>query len=59
MKVMLEAVYHSEDGDEPYIRMDMLSKNRRSILFRLWWLLRGWKRTELMLTVKKESGGWT
>jgi hypothetical protein len=58
MKVTLEAVYYSKDGDEPYIRMDVLSKNRRSILFRLWWLLRGWKRTELTLTVVKDNGRW-
>ncbi len=56
MKISLEAVYHAKDDNEPYIRMNVLSKNRFSILFRLWWCLTGWKRTTLTLTVTKEAG---
>lgn len=56
MKIKLKAVYHAEDDGEPYIRMDMLSKNRLSIFFRLWWVLCKWKRTTFTLTVKKETG---
>ena len=56
MKTKLEAVYHAEDDGEPYIKMDMLSKNRLSIRFRLWWLRHKWRQTALTLTVVKEAG---
>lgn len=56
MKISLEAIYHAEDDGEPYIKMDMLSKNRLSILFRLWWVLHKWKQTTFALTIKKETG---
>jgi hypothetical protein len=57
MKIKLEAIYHAEDDGEPYIKMDMLSKNKLSIRFRLWWLLCKWRQTKLTLTITiKEAG---
>lgn len=56
MKVKLEAVYHAEDDGEPYIKMDMLSRNRLSIRFRLWWMWHKWRQTKLTLTITKEAG---
>jgi len=58
MKVKLEAIYHAKDDGEPYVKMDMLSRNRLSVFFRLWWVLCRWKQTTFTLTVVKESGRW-
>jgi hypothetical protein len=55
MKIKLEAVYYARN--EPCIRMDMLSKNRLSVRFRLWWMLHRWRQTKLTLTMTKEAGG--
>lgn len=56
MKVKLEAVYHAEDDNEPYIKMDMLSRNRLSIWFRLWWVFCRWRQTKFTLTITKKAG---
>ena len=58
MKIRLEAVYHAEDDGEPYIKMDILSRNRLSIRFRLWWLWHKWRQTKLTLTIEKTAGKW-
>jgi len=52
MKIKLEAIYHAEDDGEPYTRMNLLSRNKRSLPFRLWLLPRHWRRLELTLIVE-------
>jgi len=52
MKIKLVAIYHAEDDGEPYVKMDLLSRNERSLPFRLWLLPRHWRRLELTLVVE-------
>jgi hypothetical protein len=52
MKIQLKAIYHDEENGKPKVEMDLLSRDERSVPFRLWLLPRYWPRLELSLIVR-------